>query len=120
MTIAQSADARPRSPLLARHNPTVKFALALVLSLAVVFTTDPTDLAISLIVHGRLPFRIVYALLAAYRFLPFFAQEYEQVRLAQRVRGAETGLPARLLAGPRTVVPLLAGAVRRATRIGVA
>jgi energy-coupling factor transport system permease protein len=92
------------------------------LSLTFVLTTDPTDLAVSLVRHAKLPFRIVYALLAGYRFLPFFSAEYAQVRLAQRLRGggvrravvARAGEPFRLL------LPLLALAIRRASRIGVA
>ncbi|MGH2353233.1 MAG: energy-coupling factor transporter transmembrane component T family protein [Chloroflexota bacterium] len=92
------------------------------LSVTFVLTTDPTDLVVSLIRHGRLPFRIGYALLAGYRFLPFFAQEFEQVRLAQRVRGQiEQGPP---WSGARRrlgyVLPLLASAVRRAARVAVA
>jgi energy-coupling factor transport system permease protein len=92
------------------------------LSLTFVLTTDPTDLAVSLVRHARLPFRIVYALLAGYRFLPFFTAEYAQVRLAQRLRGGghQSG-PGRRLAEPfRLLLPLLALAIRRATRIGVA
>jgi energy-coupling factor transport system permease protein len=99
------------------------------LSVTFVLTTDPTDLVVSLIRHARLPYRIGYALLAGYRFLPFFAQEVEQIRLAQRVRGIsgrfEGGAPlSRLWAGVRapfaTVLPLGSSALRRAARIAVA
>ena len=90
-------------------------------SLAFVWTTDPTDLVVSLIGHARLPFRIGYPLLAAYRFLPFFADEYAQVRLARRVRG---GLPRGPLGRVREavgeLVTLLSDATRRATRIAIA
>jgi energy-coupling factor transport system permease protein len=110
--------------------PGLRFGVAIALrglaigaiSVTFILTTDPTDLVVSLIRHGRLPFRVGYALLAGYRFLPFFAEEYEQVRLAQRVRGlVEHGgpLPA-LQAHLRSVLPLLASAVRRATRVAVA
>src|SRR2546427_5108966 len=91
------------------------------LSLAFVWTTDPTDLVVSLIRHTRLPFRIGYPLLAGYRFLPFFTDEYAQVRLARRVRGA---LPRGLLGRGREavgeLVTLLSDATRRATRIAIA
>ncbi|HET7770434.1 MAG TPA: energy-coupling factor transporter transmembrane component T [Chloroflexota bacterium] len=91
------------------------------LSVTFILTTDPTDLAVSLVRHARLPFRIVYALLAGYRFLPYFTAEYAQVRLAQRLRGGErSGLLRRLTEPARLVLPLLALAIRRATRIGVA
>jgi energy-coupling factor transport system permease protein len=92
-----------------------------ILSLTFVWTTDPTDLVVSLIRHARLPFRIGYPLLAGYRFLPFFTDEYAQVRLARRVRGA---LPRGLLARGREavgeLVTLLSDATRRATRIAIA
>src|SRR5439155_536570 len=91
------------------------------LSLAFVWTTDPTDLVVSLIAHARLPFRIGYPLLAGYRFLPFFADERAQVRLARRVRGVAPRGP---LGGVRDaggeLITLLAEATRRATRIAVA
>jgi len=90
-------------------------------SLAFVWTTDPTDLVVSLIRHARLSFRIGYPLLAGYRFLPFFADEYAQVRLARRVRGAMPRGP--LGRGREAVgelVTLLSDATRRATRIAIA
>jgi energy-coupling factor transport system permease protein len=96
------------------------------LSITLILTTDPTDLVVSLIQHGRLPFRIGYPLLAGFRFLSYFAQEYEQVRLAQRVRGQLEGGPllARAPGWPARragyLLPLLASAVRRATRVAVA
>lgn len=91
------------------------------LSVTFVLTTDPTDLAVSLVRHARQPFRIVYALLAGYRFLPYFTAEYAQVRLAQRLRGGvQSGARRRLTEPARLVLPLLALAIRRATRIGVA
>jgi energy-coupling factor transport system permease protein len=91
------------------------------LSLAFVWTTDPTDLVVSLIQHARVPFRIGYPLLAGYRFLPFFADEYAQVRLARRVRGeVARGPVSRARAAVGELVTLLSDATRRATRIGIA
>jgi len=91
------------------------------LSLVFVWTTDATDLVVSLIRHAHLPFRIGYPLLAAYRFLPFFTDEYAQVRLVRRVRGA---LPRGPLGRGREalgeLVTLLSDATRRATRIAIA
>ena len=92
-----------------------------ILSLTFVWTTDPTDLVVSLIRHGRLPFRIGYPLLAAYRFLPFFTDEYAQVRLARRVRGALPGGPLdRVREAVGELVTLLSDATRRAARIAIA
>lgn len=92
------------------------------LSVVFVLTTDPSRLVASLVAHARVPWRIAYPFLAAYRFLPFFAQEYEQAALALRVRGIEPG--ASLLARARRAVvslPLLfAIAIRRASQIAIA
>jgi energy-coupling factor transport system permease protein len=91
------------------------------LSLAFVWTTDPTDLVVSLIRHARLPFRIGYSLLAGYRFLPLFADEYAQVRLARRLRGGIARGPlGRVRETVAELVALLSDAARRATRIAVA
>src|SRR5256712_5652899 len=91
------------------------------LSLAFIWTTDPTDLVVSLIRHARLPFRIGYPLLAGYRFLPFFADEYAQVRLARRVRGSVARGPfGRIREATGELVTLLSDATRRATRIAIA
>lgn len=92
------------------------------LSVVFVRTTDPTRLVVSLIRNARLPFTIGYPLLAAYRFLPFFGEEVQRVRLAQRVRGELGG--GGPLAGPRSaarsLVPLLSEAIRRASRTALA
>ena len=91
------------------------------LSLAFVWTTDPTDLVVSLIRHAHLPFRIGYPLLAGYRFLPFFADEYAQVRIARRVRGSVARGPfGRIREATGELVTLLSDATRRATRIAIA
>jgi energy-coupling factor transport system permease protein len=92
------------------------------LSVTFVLTTDPTDLVVGLIRRARVPFRIAYPMLAAYRFLPFFQDELERIDLARRVRGQ---LVARGPAGALRrrlgdVVPLFSSAVRRAARIAVA
>lgn len=92
------------------------------LSVLFVLTTDPTGLVVSLIRHARLPYRVGYPLLAAYRFLPFFTEEYAQVALAQRVRGVPVGRSplARVRRALSLLLPLLASAVRRAARIAIA
>ncbi|HEV2126154.1 MAG TPA: energy-coupling factor transporter transmembrane component T [Chloroflexota bacterium] len=92
------------------------------LSVTFILSTDPTDLVVSLVRHGRLPFRIGYALMAGLRFLPFFTAEFEQIRLAQRVRGQVESnmLPARLKRRFSYLIPLLSSAVRRASRVAIA
>lgn len=92
------------------------------LSVTFVLTTDPSDLVVGLIRHARVPFRIGYPLLAAYRFLPFFREELDQIDLARRVRGelAPRTPFSGIVRRSREVVPLLASAVRRAARIAIA
>lgn len=90
-------------------------------SLAAIRTSDPTRLVVSLIRNARLPYRIGYAMLAAYRFFPIVGEEYERIRLAQRVRGVRPrSVHSRLSAAIGGIVPLFADATRRATRIAVA
>lgn len=92
------------------------------LSVTLVLTTDPTQLVVSLMRNARLPFRLGYPLLAAYRFLPFFQDELDQIDLARRIRGrAEpSSVVERLRLRAGELVPLIAIAVRRAARIAVA
>ena len=90
------------------------------LSLTFVLTTDPTRFAVSLSRNLHVPDRIAYPLLAAYRFLPFLADEYAQIHLAQRVRGGGdraflAGLRSRL----REIVPLFASGIRRASLVAI-
>lgn len=92
------------------------------LSVTFVLTTDPTDLVVGLVRHGRVPFRIAYPMLAAYRFVPFFREELDQIDLARRVRGqiARRGPFAGAARRSGEIIPLVASAVRRASRIAVA
>ncbi len=92
------------------------------LSVTFVLTTDPADLVVGLIHHARLPFRIAYPMLAAYRFLPLLRDEIQQIELARRVRGQLLGGGPLARARRRLgeLVPLLASAVRRASRIALA
>lgn len=92
------------------------------LSVTFVLTTDPTDLIVGLVRHARVPFRIAYPMLAAYRFLPFFREELDQIDLARRVRGqlARRGPLAGAARRLGEIIPLIASAVRRASRIAVA
>jgi energy-coupling factor transport system ATP-binding protein len=92
------------------------------IGLTFIMTTDPTDLVISLIHHGLLPYRWGYAVLAGYRFMPGLAEELSQVRLARRVRGEDVadGWLARCEAPFRELRILLTVAVLRASRLAIA
>ena len=93
-------------------------ALALIAGL----TTTGPDLARALVQQLRMPYRIGYTALAAFRFVPRFRHELDVIRQAHRVRGANGG------AGPFAaavrwtgyVIPLLAGAIRHAERVALA
>jgi energy-coupling factor transport system permease protein len=91
-------------------------------SLLFVLTSDPVKLVLALIQHARLPYRVGYAVFAAYRFMPLVQEELDNIRAAHQIRGTHTGR------GPigwlRQVfgyaIPLLAITVRRAERVALA
>lgn len=93
-------------------------ALALVSGL----TTTGADLARALVQQLRLPYRVGYTALAAFRFVPRFGHELEVIRAAHRVRGAAAGRGPIAATRRRIgyVVPLLAGAIRHAERVALA
>lgn len=97
--------------------------LAVALPGIVVFaTTDPTDLADSLVQQLRVPPRFAIGALAAFRLLPLLGAEWRLLALARRARGIEAGRSplarARLLAA--MTYALLVGAIRRGVRLSVA
>lgn len=78
-------------------------------------TSTGPDLARSLVAQLRVPYRIGYTAIAAYRFVPRFRSELVVIRQAQRVRGVGR------LRGPlEAVVPLLASSIRHADRMALA
>jgi energy-coupling factor transport system permease protein len=97
----------------------VALALPGVLAFA---STDPTDLADSLVQQARVPARFAIGALAAWRLAPLLAAEWEALTLARRARGIDAGWSpvarVRLFAG--TTFALLVGAIRRGTRLAAA
>ncbi|WP_166996757.1 energy-coupling factor transporter transmembrane component T family protein [Paramicrobacterium fandaimingii] len=92
-------------------------ALALLTGLA---STGP-DMVRSAVAHLRVPYRVGYAALASYRFVPRFRYELDVIRKAHRVRGTRGGRGP-IAAVRRTVgyiVPLLASAIRHAERVSL-
>ncbi|KAA9106439.1 energy-coupling factor transporter transmembrane component T [Microbacterium rhizomatis] len=98
--------------------------LAAIVALALIggVTTTGPDLVRATVQQLRVPYRIGYTALAAFRFVPRFAYELDVIRAAHRVRGHHGG------AGPFSraaraigyIVPLLAGAIRHAERVALA
>lgn len=85
-------------------------------------TSDPTELADSLVVQLHAPWRFAIGALAALRLVPLLAIEWQTIAMARRARGLEAGrspvAAVRLAAGQ--LLALLVAAVRRATRMAVA
>ncbi|NMG41576.1 energy-coupling factor transporter transmembrane protein EcfT [Chelativorans sp. ZYF759] len=84
-------------------------------------TTDPGGLIKALMANWRLPPSIGFSLFAALQLVPDIASEAQQIRLA---RAMKKGRPPRRIPGPletaSLVIPLLAFAIRRATRTAIA
>ncbi|MGJ0390483.1 energy-coupling factor transporter transmembrane component T [Microbacterium sp. CGR1] len=106
----------------------IGFATALrlgaIISLALIggLTTTGPDLVRASVQQLRVPYRIGYTALAAFRFVPRFGHELSVIRAAHRVRGHHGGSGpfARIARGWGYIVPLLAGAIRHAERVALA
>lgn len=98
--------------------------LAAILALALIggLTMTGPDLVRASVQQLRVPYRVGYTALAAYRFVPRFGYELSVIRAAHRVRGHHGGRGpfARLARGWGYIVPLLAGAIRHAERVALA
>ena len=96
-------------------------AIAALAFIAGLTTTGP-DLVRATVQQLRVPYRVGYTALAAFRFVPRFGYELELIRQAHRVRGAHGGRGpfASLARWGGYVVPLLAGAIRHAERVALA
>jgi energy-coupling factor transport system permease protein len=97
--------------------------LALALPAVLVYaTTEPTDLADSLVQHTKAPARFAIGALAAFRMVGLLTEEWRLISMARRARGIDAGGNPlrwlRLFAG--TAFGLLVGAIRRGTRLAQA
>lgn len=100
----------------------VRLAAIIALAMLAGITTNGADLVRAAVQHLRLPYRVGYTALAAFRFVPRFAHELDIIRQAHRVRGGHDGR------GPFAavarwwgyIVPLLASAIRHAERVALA
>ncbi len=86
-------------------------------SVIFVRTTDPRDLAISLVTQMHAPYRIAYAFFIALRIVPMIEEEIQIIRAAQAVRGVvrKRGIAGRIGETKRYALPLLVGSLRRAS-----
>lgn len=92
------------------------------LSMMFVMTTNPTKFMLSLMQQCKLPPKLVYGILAGYRFLPTFKDEFTILKQAHRIRGVvrERGIKGYLKQFKRYAIPLLANAIRKAERVAIA
>lgn len=88
------------------------------LSLLFALTTDPVKFVMSLMQQLKLSPKLAYGVLVGYQFLPVLKDEFFQIQQAHRLRGAavEKHWWQRLLGIRRVIIPMLAGAVRKAER----
>ncbi len=84
-------------------------------------TTDPTEFVISLIKYFKMPPKVGYAFLTAYRFLPTFKEELQTIKYAYKVRGiVESKNPfIKVWNSKRYILPMMANAVRKGIRISM-
>lgn len=92
------------------------------LSLLFALTTNPTTFIMSLMQQMKLSPKIAYSILVGYQFLPAMKDEFIQIQQAHRLRGAnvEKNVIRRLFNLRRVLLPMLAGAVRKAERAAFA
>ena len=92
------------------------------LSLLFALTTDPVRFVMSLMQQLKLSPKLAYGVLVGYQFLPVLKDEFFQIQQAHRLRGAATEKFwwQRLLGVRRVIIPMLAGAVRKAERAAFA
>jgi energy-coupling factor transport system permease protein len=91
-------------------------------SLPFSLTSDSADFVRALVQQARLPYRIGYSTLAAFRFVPMLQSEMSVVQAAHRVRGVDdrAGWRGTLERLRRSAVPLLTTAIRQAERTALA
>jgi energy-coupling factor transport system permease protein len=85
-------------------------------------TSDPTEIADSLVQQLHVSPRFAIGVLAALRLVPLLGREWRTIGLARRARGVEAGgspiVAVQLLAG--RLMALLVAAIRRASRMAIA
>jgi len=100
----------------------LRLASIVALTLIAGLSTTGPDLVRASVQQLRVPYRIGYTALAAFRFVPRFGHELDVIRQAHRVRGAHGGRGpfAAIARWFGYIVPLLAGAIRHAERVALA
>lgn len=104
------------------YETALRLAAIIAVSLIAGVTTAGPDLVRAAVQHLKLPYRIGYTALAAYRFVPRFKHELSVIRAAHRVRGRRGGRGpfAAIARGWGYILPLMAGGIRHAERVALA
>lgn len=96
----------------------LRIALISIAALIFIWTTRPRDLVIAL-VHIGLPYRLGFAILIGFQFVPLLEQQARVIREAHAVRGlADTN--GRIEAWRRYMFPMLAFGIRKAESAAIA
>lgn len=101
-----------------------RISAILALALMVGLTTNTRALVRAAVQNLRLPYRVGYAALIAFEFVPHLRTELATIRLAHRARYASVALPRRielrrLTSGFTIPVAILAGGIRHAERVAM-
>lgn len=99
----------------------IRFLCIIFASGVFVFTTDPGELAYSLIRAG-IPYRFGFVLVTALRFIPVFETEVNTVRQAQMARGLDVeggGFSAIVRSARYTLQPLIVSALSKVDVLSV-
>ncbi|MCP3028900.1 energy-coupling factor transporter transmembrane protein EcfT [Halobacillus sp. A5] len=112
----------PREDLLTALSLSLRIIAFASLSLLFIFTTNMVQFILSLIQQLKLPPKLAYGILAGYRSLPLMKTEFQQIRAAHRIRGMNhaSTFKEKVKQYKRFVIPLLAGAIRKAERTAIA
>jgi energy-coupling factor transport system permease protein len=96
----------------------LRIALISVAALVFIWTTRPRDLIIGLVQLG-LPYRLGYAILVAFQFVPLLESQAAVIRDAHSVRGVAEA-SGRIEAWRRYMFPMLAFGIRKAESAAIA
>ncbi len=97
----------------------LRFAACLFAGVALCMSTSSDDLFLGL-TSLHIPYAISFLAIVAVRFLPIFAEEFENVRASMRLKGYrpfKKGFISTIKSELYTVVPVLAGAIRRSREV---
>lgn len=96
--------------------------LIIIFSALIVAVGETRDYLLAL-TQCKVPYEIAFMVLAALRFIPMLREESRDVLCAARMRGLrtrKTGLRSQAAAYLSVVIPIVAGAIRRAEQLSVA